>query len=63
MDENKIVIDYEKAPFKDSLKANCYKLPSALKMYLFSFFPIFQWITKYNTEVGFFFLMFFFSPT
>ncbi|ORZ03338.1 sulfate transporter family-domain-containing protein [Syncephalastrum racemosum] len=47
---NPIVLDYEPVTTRERIAALKRRLPSYIRTYLLSFFPIFQWITRYRTS-------------
>ncbi|KAI9322710.1 sulfate transporter family-domain-containing protein [Dichotomocladium elegans] len=44
-----IILDYESATLRDRSRNFVQKLPSHARHYISSFFPVFQWITRYNS--------------
>lgn len=47
-----IVLDYERFTLRDRTDKFKQNLPAHVRHYICSFFPIFSWITRYNTAVS-----------
>ncbi|KAI9300072.1 sulfate transporter N-terminal domain with GLY motif-domain-containing protein [Cunninghamella echinulata] len=43
-----IIIDYQPEPYKKRIHNRCLQIPSYLSSYILSFFPIIQWVYRYN---------------